>query len=205
MNPPGLQSGQAIDIMKSLEEKILQDGKVFPGGVLKVGSFLNHQIDVPFMTEIGKEFYRLFKDEQITKVLTIETSGIAIAVVCAEQFHVPVVFAKKKAAANMSQDTYSARERSYTRNVEFIVQVAKEYLNEDDRVLILDDFLANGEAMNALIDICNQAKATIVGCGSVVCKTYQPGEKRIADLGYPVKVLARVRSMSDDGTIEFEE
>ena len=105
----------------------------------------------------------------------------------------------------MNKNTYEAKEHSYTRNIEYTVQVAKEYLNEEDRVLILDDFLANGEAMNSLIEICHQAGAEIVGCGSVVCKTYQPGEKRIADLGYPVKVLARVSRMTDDGQIVFEQ
>ena len=191
--------------MKLLEDRIRKDGKMLPGDILKIDNFLNHQIDTRLMDQIGEEFFHLFKDANPNKILTIEASGIAIAMAAARYFgYIPVVFAKKKAAANMSQDTYSARERSYTRNVEFIVQVAKEYLNEDDRVLILDDFLANGEAMNALIDICNQAKATIVGCGSVVCKTYQPGEKRIKDLGYQVEVLARVSRIGDDGSIEFE-
>ena len=190
--------------MQLLKDRIIKDGIVLPGNVLKVDSFLNHQMDIRLLSEIGKEFHRRFSDCPITKIVTIEASGIGIACLTALYFDVPVVFAKKKAAANMSQDTYSARERSYTRNVEFIVQVAKEYLNEDDRVLILDDFLANGEAMNALIDICNQAKATIVGCGSVVCKTYQPGEQRIKDLGYQVEVLARVSRIGDDGSIEFE-
>ena len=191
--------------MKLLEDRIRKDGKMLPGDILKIDNFLNHQIDTRLMDQIGEEFYHLFKDANPNKILTIEASGIAIAMAAARYFgYIPVVFAKKKAAANMSQDTYSARERSYTRNVEFIVQVAKEYLNEDDRVLILDDFLANGEAMNALIDICNQAKATIVGCGSVVCKTYQPGEQRIKDLSYQVEVLARVSRIGDDGSIEFE-
>ena len=191
--------------MKLLEDRIRKDGKMLPGDILKIDNFLNHQIDTRLMDQIGEEFFHLFKDANPNKILTIEASGIAIAMAAARCFdYIPVVFAKKKAAANMSQDTYSARERSYTRNVEFIVQVAKEYLNEDDRVLILDDFLANGEAMNALIDICNQAKATIVGCGSVVCKTYQPGEQRIKDLSYQVEVLARVSRIGDDGSIEFE-
>ena len=191
--------------MKLLEDRIRKDGKMLPGDILKIDNFLNHQIDTRLMDQIGEEFFHLFKDANPNKILTIEASGIAIAMAAARYFgYIPVVFAKKKAAANMSQDTYSARERSYTRNVEFIVQVAKEYLNEDDRVLILDDFLANGEAMNALIDICNQAKATIVGCGSVVCKTYQPGEQRIKDLSYQVEVLARVSRIGDDGSIEFE-
>ena len=191
--------------MKLLEERIRKDGKILPGDILKIDSFLNHQIDVKLMEEIGKEFYRLFKDKDPSKILTIESSGIAIASAASPLFgYIPVVFAKKTVAANMAKDAYEAKEHSYTRNIEYTVQVAKEYLKENDRVLILDDFLANGEAMNSLIEICRQAGAKIVGCGSVVCKTYQPGERRIRDMGYDVKVLARVKSMSEDGTIEFE-
>ncbi len=191
--------------MKLLEERIRKDGKILPGDILKIDSFLNHQIDTRLMEQIGEEFYRLFKDACPNKILTIEASGIAIAMDTSKCFaYIPVVFAKKTAAANMSGNTYAAKEHSYTRNIEYTVQVAKDYLNEQDRVLILDDFLANGEAMNALIEICHKAGAKVVGCGSVVCKTYQPGEKRIKDLGYDVRVLARVKRMSDDGQIEFE-
>ena len=191
--------------MKLLEERIRKDGKILPGDILKIDSFLNHQIDTKLMEEIGKEFYRLFKDRNPNKILTIESSGIAIATEASRFFgYIPVVFAKKTVAANMAKNTYAAKEHSYTRNIEYTVQVSKEYLNENDRVLILDDFLANGEAMNALISLCRQANAKIVGCGSVVCKTYQPGEQRIKDLGYDVEVLARVSHMSDDGQIEFE-
>lgn len=191
--------------MKLLEERITKDGKILPGDILKIDNFLNHQLDTKLMDEIGKEFYRLFKDREPNKILTIESSGIAIAQAASRYFgFIPVVFAKKTVAANMAKNTYEAKEHSYTRNIEYTVQVAKDYLTAEDRVLILDDFLANGEAMNSLISICNQAGAQIVGCGSVVCKTYQPGEKRIRDLGYDVEVLARVKSMSDDGKIEFE-
>ena len=191
--------------MKLLEERIRKDGKILPGDILKIDCFLNHQIDTKLMEEIGKEFHRLFRDRDPNKILTIESSGIAIATEASRFFgYIPVVFAKKTVAANMAKNTYEAKEHSYTRNIEYTVQVAKEYLNENDRVLILDDFLANGEAMNALINICRQANAQIVGCGSVVCKTYQPGEQRIKDLGYDVEVLARVRHLSDDGQIEFE-
>ena len=192
--------------MKKLEERIKTDGKVLPGDILKIDNFLNHQIDVKLMDEIGEEFHQIFKDTNPDKILTIESSGIAIASAAARCFgYIPVVFAKKTVAANMAKETYEATERSYTRDLVYTVQVAKEFLNEGDRILILDDFLARGEAMNALIKICDQAKATIVGCGSVVAKVYQPGEQRIKDLGYDVKVLARVKSMSDDGSIEFED
>ena len=191
--------------MRLLEERIIKDGKILPGDILKIDNFLNHQVDTKLMDEIGKEFYRLFKDREPNKILTIESSGIAIAQAASRYFgFIPIVYAKKTVAANMAKNTYEAKEHSYTRNIEYTVQVAKDYLTAEDRVLILDDFLANGEAMNSLISICNQAGAQIVGCGSVVCKTYQPGEKRIRDLGYDVEVLARVKSMSDDGKIEFE-
>lgn len=192
--------------MKLLEERIRKDGKVFPGDILKVDSFLNHQVDIKLMDEIGKEFYRLFKDCEPTKILTIEASGIAIGQAASRYFgFIPVVYAKKGDAANLDSDLYSAKERSYTRGVDYTVNVAKQYLSPEDRVLILDDFLANGEAMAALINICDQAGAKVLGCGSVICKTYQPGEKRIRDMGYKVEVLARVKAMHDDGQIEFED
>ena len=192
--------------MKLLEERIRKDGKVFPGDILKVDSFLNHQVDIKLMDEIGKEFYRLFKDCDPTKILTIEASGIAIGQAASRYFgFIPVVYAKKGDAANLDSDLYSAKERSYTRGVDYTVNVAKQYLSPEDRVLILDDFLANGEAMAALINICEQAGAKVLGCGSVICKTYQPGEKRIKDMGYKVEVLARVKAMHDDGQIEFED
>ena len=192
--------------MKLLEERIQQDGKVLPGDILKVDSFINHQIDTKLMDEIGKEFARLFADKGINKILTIEASGIAIAMAASRYLgFVPVVFAKKTAASNMGNETYASMERSYTRGVDYEVKVSRDYLNENDRVLILDDFLANGEAMSALIRICDQAKAEVVGVGAIICKTYQPGEQRIRDLGYDVKVLARVSSLGEDGSITFEE
>ncbi len=192
--------------MKTLEERIRKDGKVLPGDILKIDSFLNHQIDVKMADEIGEEFYRLFRDSAPDKILTIESSGIALSAAAARCFgYIPVVFAKKTVAANMAKEVYQAKERSYTRNIEYTIQVAKEFLHEGERVLILDDFLARGEAMNALIEICQQAGVKIVGCGSVVAKTYQPGIDRIREMGYDVEVLAKVSYMSDDGAIEFEE
>ena len=192
--------------MKELTERIRKDGKILPGDILKIDNFLNHQVDVELVDHIGEEFHRLFKDKNVSKILTVESSGIAIAAAASRCFgYIPVVYAKKTVAANMNKDTYQCTEHSYTRNIEYTLQVAKEFLSNEDNVLILDDFLANGEAMNALISICKQAGANIVGCGSVVCKTYQPGEQRIKDLGYDVKVLARVKAMNDDGQIEFEE
>lgn len=191
--------------MKLLEERILKDGKVFPNDVLKIDSFLNHQIDVKLMEEIGKEFHRLFINSKPDKVLTIEASGISIAVEVAKCFgYIPVIFAKKTEALNMDGEKYSAKEKSYTRDSYYNIQVAKEYIDEGSNILIIDDFLARGEAMNSLIEICRQAKANVVGCGAVVSKTYQEGEKRIKDLGVHLESLARVKSMKD-GIVEFEK
>lgn len=191
--------------MKELHEIIRKQGRVLPGDILKIDSFLNHQIDVKVMDLLGQEFYRLFKDGNPTKILTIESSGIAIAMGASKYFgNIPVVFAKKTAAANMSSQTYMSHEHSYTRDIDYTVQVAKEFLSENDRVLILDDFLANGEAMNSLIDICRQSECEIVGCGAVVCKIYQPGEDRIKKLGYHVESLARVKSL-ENNQVQFED
>ncbi len=191
--------------MKLLQDRIQKQGKILKGNVLKVDMFLNHQIDTKLLDEIGKEFYKLFKDKKPNKILTIESSGIAIAVACARYFDfIPVVFAKKFTATNLSKDVYSSLEHSYTKNDDYNIQVSKEYLNENDNVLIIDDFLANGEAMSSLIDICKQANSQIAGCGVVICKTYQNGENRIKDLGYDVKSLTRIRKIDEKGNIEFD-
>lgn len=191
--------------MKILKERIQKEGKVFPGDILKIDTFLNHKVDTELMDEIGKEFYLRFKDSKPTKILTIEASGIAIACAVSRYFgFVPVVFAKKEQALNMDENKYSTKEKSYTRNLFYDVQVAKEMLDEGDTVLIIDDFLANGEASNSLIEICKQAKAQIAGIGVVVSKAYQPGEKRIRDKGIKLEILANIKSL-DDGVIEFCE
>lgn len=190
--------------MKALEVKIKKEGKVFPGEILKIDNFLNHQIDTRFLDEIGQEFRRLF-DKEVTKILTIEASGIAIATATARYYDFcPVLFAKKIAAANMSDAVYSAELFSYTRKQTFYASVAKEYLNENDKVLIIDDFLANGEALNAMVNLCKQAGAEIVGCGIVVEKGYQPGGRKIREMGIDVQSLAIVSSMTDD-SIEFAD
>ena len=189
--------------MKSLEEKILQEGKVFPGGVLKVGSFLNHQIDVPFMKEIGKEFHRLFQDEQITKILTIETSGIAIAVACAAEFDVPVVFAKKHQTKNLTNDCYVAGIHSYTHGNDYEARVEKQLLSADDTVLVIDDFLANGAALDGLLEIIRQSGAQLAGCGIVIEKAFQDGGRRLREQGVRIESLAQIAEMTDDGTIRF--
>jgi xanthine phosphoribosyltransferase len=189
--------------MKLLEERILKDGKIGAGNVLKVDCFLNHQIDVPFMSELGREFYRLFKAEGITKILTIEASGIGIACQTAAEFGVPVLFAKKSKSNNIGSDFYSTEVVSYTHGRAYDVIASKKYINPGDRVLLIDDFLANGSALRALIKLAEMGGATVVGAGIAIEKVYQNGGNEIRELGYRVESLAKIKSMSDDGKIEF--
>lgn len=190
-------------MMKLLEERIIKDGKVFPGNVLKVDSFLNHQIDVELLNEIGKEFYRLFKDSGVTKIFTIEASGIGIACIAAQYFNVPVVFAKKSLGKNIAADVYSTQVKSYTHGRVYDVIVSQEFLNKDDKILIIDDFLAMGCALNGLIDLIKSAGAEVCGAGIVVEKAFQDGGELIRRKGIRVESLARVESMTDDGKITF--
>ena len=189
--------------MKALEEKILREGTVLPGHILKVGSFLNQQLDVPFLMEMGQEIARLFADCGVTKVLTIEASGIAVAVAAAAAFGTPAVFAKKHKSGNVSGDVLTTTVHSYTHNTDHDVIVAKKFLGEGDRVLIIDDFLANGSALNALLDLCRQAGAEVVGAGIVIEKAYQPGGEVIRRRGIRVESLARIASMSVEEGIKF--
>ena len=192
--------------MKALEEKILTEGKIFDGDILKVDGFLNHRMDVEFLNEMGKEFFRLFKDQGINKILTIEASGIGVACIAAMNFDpvVPVVFAKKSASKNISSNIYSSKVFSYTRGISYDIVVAKDYLNENDRVLIIDDFLAKGSALNALLEVCDQAKATVVGIGIAIEKAYQGGGDIVRGKGYRVESLAKVVSMDVTNGIVFE-
>ncbi len=189
--------------MQLLEERILKDGKVFPGNVLKVDSFLNHQVDVELINEIGKEFYRLFKDCGVNKIFTIEASGIGIACITAQYFHVPVVFAKKTLGKNIAADVYSTPIKSFTHGKTYDVIVSQEFLNRDDKILIIDDFLAQGCALNGLIDLIKSAGAQIVGAGIVIEKAFQQGGDLIRSEGIRVESLAKVASMTDDGKITF--
>ncbi len=190
--------------MKALEEKILQDGQVRPGHILKVDSFLNHQIDIDFINEIGKEFQRLFADRPITKILTVEASGIGIACITAQYFHVPVVFAKKAQSLNLDGSLYTAKVQSYTHNRVYDVILSKKFLNADDHVLIIDDFLANGCAVTGLLDIIKSARATVEGVGIVIEKGFQSGGRELRERGINLKSLAIIKSMTDTA-IEFEE
>ena len=191
--------------MKLLEDKIINEGKIFDGDVLKVDGFLNHRMDISFINEIGKEFHRLYADEGVTKILTIEASGIGIACIAATHFEpvVPVVFAKKAVSLNLGSDLYSTKVFSYTKGKTYDAVVSKNYLSAEDRVLIIDDFLANGSALQALIDLCRQAGATVVGAGIVIEKAYQDGGDMIRNMGVRVESLARIKSMSKENGVEF--
>ena len=184
--------------MKLLEDKILSCGTVLPGHILKVDSFLNHQLDVSLLSELGKEFYRLFADCSITKILTVEASGIPIACFAAQHFDVPVVFAKKGHHKNIGGDCYTAEVYSYTKGTSYTIFVSKKYLSETDNVLVIDDFLANGQAVLGLKEIVEDAGASLQGVGIAIEKGFQDGGKKIREAGIRLKSLAIVDSMTDD-------
>ncbi len=192
--------------MNFLEERIVKDGLVKPGNVLKVDSFLNHQMDIALLDEIGREFKRRFADLDITKVLTIESSGIAVAYPVAREFGVPMVFAKKSKSINIAGEVYQAEVESFTHQTKNKVIVSKRFLNEGDRVLIIDDFLANGCALQGLISITESAGAKVAGLGIAIEKGFQIGGRVIRNLGYRLESLAIVDGMdSEAGTIIFRE
>jgi len=190
--------------MKLLEERIRKDGTVKAGNVLKVDSFLNHQMDIDLFNEMGKEWARLFADRKITKILTVEASGIGIACVAAQHFHVPVVFAKKSQSVNIDGEVYSTKIESFTHKRVYDVIVSKKFLHPEDHILIIDDFLANGCALEGLIDIVNKAGASVEGVGIAVEKGFQKGGALIRSKGIRVESLAIVESMDDKtGEITF--
>lgn len=192
--------------MNFLEERILKDGVVKEGNVLKVDSFLNHQMDVELLDEIGKEFYRRFSNKEITKVLTIEASGIAIAYAVARCFGVPMVFAKKAKSINIDGDVYTAEVESFTHKNKNRVMVSKKFLSPNDKVLIVDDFLANGCALQGLISITEEAGASVEGIGIAVEKGFQYGGRSIRNLGYRLESLAIVDAMDPETkSITFRE
>lgn len=186
-----------IEIMKKMEEKILKEGTILPGGVLKVGNFLNQQIDTPFMKEIGEEIAELFKDSEITRILTIESSGIPIAVSAGFAMDLPVVYAKKNKSSNISGDCYSTMVHSFTHGNNNNVIVGKEYIKPDDKILVVDDFLAHGSALNGLIEIVEQAGAEIVGCVAAIEKGFQMGGDSLRKKGYRIESLAIIEEMTD--------
>ena len=192
--------------MKSLEERIRKDGIVKSGNVLKVDSFLNHQMDVELFNEMGKEFKRLFADRPINKILTIEASGIGIACIVAQHFQVPVVFAKKTQSINIDGEVYSTKMESFTHKRVYDVIVSRKYIQPTDHVLIIDDFLANGCAVRGLIDMIQSAGATVEGVGIAIEKGQQPGGRMLREDGIRVESLAIIESMDDEtGTILFRE
>ena len=192
--------------MNFLEERIVKDGIVKPGNVLKVDSFLNHQMDVVLMEEIGREFKRRFGHKKVTKVLTIEASGIGIAAFTAREFGVPMVFAKKSKSVNIDGDMYVAEVESFTHKNTNQVIVSKKYLKEGESVLIIDDFIANGCALQGLISIVESAGATVAGCGIVIEKGFQVGGEKIRKMGYQLESLAIVDAMdADTGSITFRQ
>lgn len=188
--------------MRLLEEKIVKDGEIICGCVLKVDSFLNHQLDISLFNEMGKEFKRLFEKEGITKIFTIETSGIAIASLAALHFGVPVLFAKKHAGSNMDADCYEAKVYSYTKKAEYTIRASKRFLSKDDRVLIIDDFLASGSAVKGMIQIVRDAGAQVAGVGIAIEKGFESGRKAVEELGVRVESLAIIDSMGEN-SIKF--
>ena len=190
--------------MKLLEERILKDGIIKPGNVLKVDSFLNHQMDIHLFNEMGKEFRRLFEDCKINKILTIEASGIGIACIVAQHFDVPVVFAKKTQSINIDGDVFSTKIDSFTHKRSYDVIVSKKYLGPEDRVLIIDDFLANGCALEGLTDLVHSAGATVEGIGIVIEKGFQSGGEMIRKKGIRLESLAIIESM-DENSLSFKE
>lgn len=191
--------------MKQLVDRILQDGTTRAGtDIVKVDNFLNHQIDPFLMQDIAKELKELYKDQNINKILTVEASGIAIAAFASMEFGVPFVFAKKHNARNLDDNVYTAEVFSFTKMNTYTMKVAKDYITDTDNILIIDDFLANGKALEGLISIVNAAGAKVVGCGVVIEKAYQGGGDRIRSLGYRVEALAKIKEITKEGQIVFE-
>lgn len=188
--------------MELLKEKIRQEGRVEGNDILKVDSFLNHQLDVEFLNEIGKEFKERFKDEKITKILTIESSGIAVASIASQYFKVPVVFAKKMESKNLDKETYTGEVHSFTKGITYKIKVSKRYIEETDRVLVIDDFLANGRAVMGLKSIIEQAGAELAGVGIVIEKGFQTGGQVLREQGVKLCSLAIIESMNS-GEIIF--
>ncbi|WP_395150462.1 xanthine phosphoribosyltransferase [uncultured Allofournierella sp.] len=189
--------------MKFLEDRIMQDGQMRPGNILKVDAFLNHQLDVDLLDKIGQEFYRIYKDDGINKILTIEASGIAIACMTARYFNVPVVFAKKAKSKNLDGEVYTSTVHSFTYGKEYNITLSKKFLSPSDKVLIVDDFLAVGKAMQGLLDVCSQAGATVGGIGIAIEKGFQPGGENLRAAGYKLTSLAIVDGIDEQGGVQF--
>ncbi len=185
--------------MRLLEQKILEAGKIYPNNVLKVDGFLNHQVDVVLLEQLAKELYNLYKNDGVNKILTIETSGIMLACLTAQAFGVPMLFAKKTRTSNMSDDVYTAQVFSYTHDKDYTIFVSKEYLGPQDRVLLIDDFLANGFSMKGLMQLASAAGAVVVGAGVAIEKGFQGGGDILRSLGMRIESMAIIDSMSPEG------
>lgn len=197
--------GGNIYIMQLLKDKIRTHGKINEDRIIQVDSFLNHQLDIQLFNEIGKEFKRRFSNKEITKILTIETSGIALACIASQYFNnVPVLFAKKHAGLNMNPNVYEAKVYSYTKDQEYTIKVSKDFLNPDDKVLIIDDFLASGCAIMGLVSLLNQSGAEVAGVGIVIEKSFQSGRKLIEEKGLQLESLAIIDALRD-GQVVFKE
>ena len=190
--------------MKTLEERIIKDGVVGAKDVLKVDGFLNQMMDTKLYTECAKEWHRLFADAGVTKILTVEASGIGLACMTANEFGVPALFAKKSAGTGTKRDLYSAEVVSFTHGLEYDITVPKKFISSDDKVLIIDDFLANGSTLKALIALVKHAKAEVVGIGVAIEKSYKGGGNEIRSYGYRVEALAKIKAIEKDKTIVFE-
>lgn len=188
--------------MRELEEKIRKYGTVLPGNVLKVDAFLNHQVDPQLMLHVGQEFAKLFADEGVTKVWTVESSGIAPAVMTGLAMHVPVIFARKHKSLTLNQNMYVADVYSYTKKTTNRISISKKYVSPDDKILMIDDFLANGQAVEGMLEIADQAGVQVAGAGIVIEKSFQPGANELKDRGVRLESLARIKSLKDN-QIEF--
>lgn len=188
--------------MRELEEKIRKYGTVLPGNVLKVDAFLNHQVDPELMLHVGQEFAKRFADEEITKVWTVESSGIAPAVMTGLVLKVPVIFARKHKSLTLNQNMYVADVYSYTKKTTNRISISKKYVSPDDKILMIDDFLANGQAVEGMLEIADQAGVAVAGAGIVIEKSFQPGASELKDRGIRLESLARIKSL-EDNTIEF--
>lgn len=188
--------------MELLKNRIMQDGRVIEDRILKVDNFLNHQLDVNLFNEMGKEFKKRFKDKNINKILTIETSGIGIACIVAQYFNVPVVFAKKHAGINMDNDSYESEVYSFTKEKAYKIKVSKKYISKEDRVLIIDDFLASGSAVSGLIDITEKAGGKVEGVGIAIEKFFQNGRQVIQEKNIQLESLAVIEGM-ENGKVKF--
>ncbi len=187
--------------MKLLEDRILEEGRILPGNILKVDRFLNHQVDPELMLEMGRDFAAHFRDKGITRVLTLEVSGIAMALTTALELGVPMVFAKKISSVTLADDTYTSKVFSYTKKKEYDIRVDKHYLSPEDNVLIIDDFLAMGQALNGLVDLVDQSGAKVAGIGIAIEKAFQKGGEKYREMGYDVYSLAMIDHLTEDGVV----